>query len=354
VIEAFRTVWANPYMKVATGLVVLYVLFRLFLAVQPAGTLFLIALGIAYLFNPAVDWLERRRLHRGLGVLLVAVTLVVGTWGVTTISFGAIRDAINESEEGLALSGGVDEWFEDLPGTLERLLPAFAYDIISGPVRSWREATTPRIEEIGGRIYDAVSGTVARAANAVFVLILTVYVLYDYHGLNAALLRALPRPYQPMARSLAGTLDEATGGYVRGQALIAVAVGLMVYVGLTLVGLPLAGVIGFLAGLLNIVPFIGTIVPVIPAVFFALSGGWLQVILVLLVFVIANQIDSHVLTPMVLSRATSLHPVTVMVSVIAGFAVGGLAGAILAVPLSAFLKTLYIEGYINSDYHRRG
>ncbi len=353
-IESFRTVWANPYVKAATGLVVLYVLFRLFLAVQPAGTLFLIALGIAYLFNPVVDWFQRRRVHRGLAVLIVAIGLVAGTMAVTTISFGAIRDAVNESEEGLALSDTVTAWFEDLPSTLERLLPGPIFDVISGPVRSWREATTPRIEEIGGQVYGAVSGTVARVANAFFVLILTVYVLYDYHGLNAALLRALPRPYQPMARSLAATLDEATGGYVRGQLIIAVAVGVMVFVGLTLVGLPLAGVIGFLAGLLNIVPFIGTIVPVIPAVFFALSGGWIQVILVLVVFVVANQIDTHVLTPMVLSRATSLHPVTVMVSVIAGFAVGGLVGAILAVPLSAFLKTLYVEGYLNSDYHRRG
>jgi predicted PurR-regulated permease PerM len=190
--------------------------------------------------------------------------------------------------------------------------------------------------------------------NAVLVLILTVYVLIDFERISASLWGAVPRPYRRQVRSLAETLDRVTGAYVRGQLLIAGVVGLMVFVGLSLVGLPGAGLIGLLAGILNVVPFIGSIVPVIPAVLIAIGGGWVQVVLVLLVFVVANQIDTHALTPLVLSRSTELHPVTVMLAVVAGFALGGLWVAILAVPAAAFLKALYEEYYTKSSFYRSG
>ncbi len=359
--EAWQTVWANPYVRVAVGAASLALLVAAFVAVQPAGSLFLTALGLAYLLNPVVDWLQARGVHRRLAVALVAVVLIAVASAVTSLGVVAVRNTLTESDGGITLSESVTAWFERLPDNLERLVPDAVYEAIAEPLatlgdllRQAVRALAPYLERIGAGVYDVVSGTVAGVAFFLVVLVLTVYVLHDYHRFVASLLDAWPRPYQARVRAVAQTFDRAVGGYVRGQLVIAVAVGAMIYLGLAIVGLPFAGVIGVLAGLLNVVPYLGTIVPVVPALVIAVAGGWWQVVFVLVVFVVANQIDNHVLTPLVLSRSTRLHPVTVIVAIIGGFAFGGLVAAVFAVPVVAFVKALYSEHYLGSRFYREG
>jgi len=359
--EASRTVWANPYVRVAVGAAAGLLLIAAFVAVQPAGSLFLITLGLAYLLNPVVDGLQARRVPRRLGVALVALALVGLAWAATSLGVMAVRNTLTETDGGVTLSESVTEWFERLPANLERLVPDPVYEAVAAPLatlgdllRQAARALSPYLERIGAGVYDIVSGTVTGVAFFLVVLVLTIYVLHDYHRFTASLLAAWPRPYQGAVRAVARTFDRAVGGYVRGQLVVAVAVGAMVYAGLAIVGLPFAGVIGLLAGLLNVVPYLGTIVPAVPALVIAIAGGWWQVVFVLVVFVVSNQIDNHLLTPQVLSRSTRLHPVTVMVAIIGGFAFGGLVAAVFSVPAVAFVKALYTEHYLTSRFYREG
>jgi predicted PurR-regulated permease PerM len=359
--EAVARVWGNPYVRVLSALAVLYLLARAFAMVQPAGTLFVAGLGLAYLFNPVVDWLEARRIPRAVGVGLVAVGLIVVAWLVVALGLTAIRNTLTEGEEGITLTEAATTFIQDLPANMQRLLPKDLYDLVAEPVaaiagvlRQGTRALAPYVENLGTALYGVVSGAVFGIGLGVLVLVLTVYALYDYHRLSTSLLRVWPKPYQPRVVALASTVDGIFGSYIRGQVLIATAVGLMVAGGLTLVGLPMALFIGLLAGFLNIVPFLGTIVPVIPALVIALGHGWWMVVLVSIVFVVANQIDNHVLTPVVLARSTRLHPVTVMLSVIGGFALGGIWTAIFAVPVVAFAKVLYTEHYLKTRFYREG
>lgn len=359
--EALSTVWSNPYVKVLVTLVGAVVALQVFRAVHPAGAMFFAAFGLAYVANPVVDALERRGAKRGFGVAIVVVMLIAAVWVAAHFSYNAIRTTFTEDEDGVALTDTAAEWFLELPENLERLLPEPVMRAFAGPVATFAEALerlgsmlAPHVEDMASAVFGVVSGTVMGVFQTAVVLILTVYVLYDFHRITAALLSAFPKPYQPSVRSLAASLDAAVGDFIRGQLLIAVLVGLMVFVGLTLIGLPLAGFIGLLAGLLNVVPFLGSIVPAIPAVIIAIAGGWWQVLLVVLVFVVANQIDNHLLTPYVLSRSTRLHPVAVILAVIGGFAFGGIVAAILAVPVVAFLTVLYQRHYQTSSVYRDG
>jgi predicted PurR-regulated permease PerM len=295
--EAFRVVWANPYVKVGVGLLMAVLVIWAFLAARPATTLFVAAYGLAYVLNPVVDLLQARGARRGFGVALIAVALAAIVWFASSLSFAAVSAALTPTEDGVTLSETVTVWFETLPENLERLLPGPLYAVIAGPLGTLgalldraAEALAPHFQELTEALYAIVSGTVSGVVQVVLVLVLTVYVLFDFHRFNASLLAVWPVPYQKTVTALATTLDQAMGGYIRGQLLIAAFVGLMVFAGLTLLGLPLAGLIALLAGVFNLVPFLGTIVPVIPALAIAIAGGWLQVLLVLVIFVVANQI----------------------------------------------------------------
>ena len=359
--EALRTVWSNPYVKVFVALGAAFVAYRAFLAVHPAGALFLGAFGLAYVVNPVVDALERRGAKRAFSVALAAVVLVAAVYIAVQLSVNAIRTTFTEDEDGVALTETARAWFLELPENLESLLPDAVSGVVAAPVASVGDALerlgsmlAPYVEDITSALLSVLSGTVMGAFQTVVLLIVTVYVLYDFHRITAAMLALVPKPYQDGVRSLATSLDDAVGSFIRGQVVIAALVGVMVFVGLSLIGLPLAGFIGLLAAVLNVVPFLGSIVPAIPAVVIAIAGGWWQVVLVVLVFVIANQIDNHVLTPQVLSRSTRLHPVTVILAVIGGFAVGGIIAAILAVPFVAFVTNLVERHYKTSRLYREG
>lgn len=359
--DALTTIWKNAYVRVFAGLVAVAVLVWLFVATQPAGALFLTALGIAYLVSPVIEFLKRYRVPRAVSVGLIALILVLGVVLLSQYTVDTIGAIVTEGDDGLTLAESVPEFFMSLPERIENLLPQGVreparepLDALDQSIQGIGERIVPFLEEITVGTYGFLRGTVSQVINVFLVLILTVYVLIDYERITASLREVVPRPYRRQATSLAETLDRVTGAYVRGQVLIAGVVGLMIFLGLSLVGLPGAGLIGLLAGFLNIVPFIGSVVPAIPALLIAIGGGWVQVLLVLVVFVVANQIDAHALTPLVLSRSTELHPVTVMITVVAGFSLGGIVTAILAVPAVAFVKALYEEYYTKSDFYRSG
>lgn len=359
--DAIERIWANPYVRVVVGLAVAALLALVFVATLPAGAIFLAALALAYLLNPAVEVLQRRGVARPFTVAFIVIALVAGVWFVSQYTIGTIGAIITEGDEGPTLAESVPAFIMSIPDRIEALIP----EPLRGPAREPLDALERFIESLGERLvpfleefavgtYGFLRGTMSQVVNATLVLIITMYLLIDLKRIATSLREVVPLPYRQSARSLAKTLDEVTAAYVRGQLLIAAVLGLLVFLGLSLVGLPGAGLIGLLAGALNVVPFIGTVLPIIPALLLAIAGGWVQVILVLVVFVVANQIDAHVLTPLVLSRSTELHPVTVMLAVVAGFSLGGILAAILSVPTVAFVKALYEEHYAKSGFYRNG
>lgn len=359
--QAVQQVWNNPYSKVFVLLLGIVIAYFILGAVQPATTIFLVSFALAYLVAPLVGKLKSFKIPRALGVLIVFVALFGSLYVMALIAVRSLRNAFAVDEDGVAISDTVVNWLESLPATLEGFLPDSIYQLISTPLESLgdlllqgAEALAPQLESIGAGVFLALSGTVSGVFQAVMIMIVTAYILYDYPRLSRALVEVVPVPFRARIAELGAHLDHAVGGFVRGQLVVATGVGVLVFVGLTIIGLPGAGFIGLLAGVLNIVPFLGSLIPPIPAVLLAISGGWVQVLLVLVVFLVANQIDNQILTPFILGRTTDLHPVTVILGVVGGFSLYGIVGGIVAVPAMAFIKTLYADYYQKSRLYREG
>jgi predicted PurR-regulated permease PerM len=171
-----------------------------------------------------------------------------------------------------------------------------------------------------------------------------------------SLLRIFPRTWQPFVLDLSNNTSTAVGGYLKGQLLIATFVGVFIGVLLTIFGIPSAPAIGLLAAVFNIVPYLGVVISIIPALLLAATTDAVvfKIIVVLVVFVAANQIEGHLLSPIVLGRTTDLHPVTVVLAILSGLALFGIAGALVAVPLTALTKLLLQEYYYPSRVYQDG
>jgi len=363
--EALRQVWANPYVRVATLLVGLWLTYLLLARTSSVWVGFLIAYTLAYLADPFIAWMERHRVRRVLGVLVVYALFFLFL-GLASVLLAEVVVQLSQLSDKLPeIIRPFNAWVERLPGMLQEWAKAPEVQAVLDHVtaslqtllQGFSNTLVSWLGDLLGRGGNLIAGLAALAGGLVqlfVVFVVTGYLMADFPHINAALLQALPKPWHPLARELAGKLDRAVGGYIRGQLLVAALVGLTVGVGLALIGVPMAAALGFIAGVFNLVPYLGVVVSIVPALLLALSAGTWQVVGALLVFLLANQLEAHVFSPLILGRATELHPITVVLSIMTGASLAGIWGAMLAVPAVAFAKVLYTDYYLPSRCHEQG
>ena len=364
--NAFQYAWRSPWVRLIVFLLAFYVLWRFVGLIQTVLVDFVVAFLIAYLANPLLNWLERGRVRRGLGVFFVVLIFagLLSLAGVllATVS-GQLITLLQKLPDQIGSLGDVldrvTSWLTDrgVPGladSRERLITA-AQDY----VQNLGKNIVPILQNALSSTGTLLSGLVSiggMVGQILLILLMSIYLMIDYSRVNAALLRVFPRPWQPRVQEFSDLVGTAVGGYVRGQLLIASFIGVFVWLGLTIVGIPSAAAIGFLAGAFNIVPYLGPIIGATPAILLALTlpGALLKIVLVIVVFVAANQIEGNFLSPYILSRTTDLHPITVLVAILIGAALLGCAGALLAVPLVALGKLMLQRYYYSSRVYTDG
>jgi predicted PurR-regulated permease PerM len=381
-VTAIETLWREPWVRGVTYVLLVAALLY-FLVTQRSAYAFALQVVIAgflvaYVLNPVVDLLGRARIGRGLAVtivfLLVAQALVMGSVLLSQVVAETAR-FVNLLPAALAnlgeTLGGVTGWIgrlgESLPDVLQE---RFGIDAggeefstqVQVQVTAWLTAAAQSLTRFLERIVAegpqfllaGATSIVSGAFQVVLIAIASVYILYDYPRLGRNLRRFVPVRYRGLYADLSVKADRAIGGYLRGQVLIAIVLGFMLWIGLTLIGVPLATAISVLAAVFNVVPYLGPIVGTIPAVLLGFTVSPLTALLALLVFVAANQIEGHVLGPMILAKSTDLHPLTVLVSILVGVGFLGLLGALLAVPVVALTKVVVEEYLLTRPPYQEG
>ncbi|WP_243398145.1 AI-2E family transporter [Deinococcus koreensis] len=364
--HAFAHAWRSPWVRLIVFVLAFYLAYRLVGQIRSVLVDFAVAFLIAYLANPLLNWLQRGRVKRGLGVFFVVLIFL----GIFTLA-GALL---------VTVSGQLVQLFQKLPdligslGTtfnaLTRWLGGLGVSGLDDVQTQITNAAQNYVKNLGQNIVPILQNALSSTSTllgtllsiggvvgqVLLILLLSIYLMLDYSRVNATLLAVFPRPWQPRVMELSELTGTAVGGYVRGQLLIAAFIGVFVWLGLTVVGIPSAAAIGFLAGAFNIVPYLGPIIGAAPALLLALTmpGGVLKAVLVIVVFVAANQIEGNFLSPYILSRTTDLHPVTVLVAILIGVALLGFAGALLAVPTVALGKLLMQKYYYPSRVYTEG
>ncbi|MDF1522761.1 MAG: AI-2E family transporter [Trueperaceae bacterium] len=372
-VTAIETLWRNVWVRGATYVLLVSALV-LFLVTQRSAYGFALQVGligfvIAYVFNPVVEALGRVRIGRGFAVVIVylvlAQALVVGSVLLTqvvteTARFASLLPAaLGNLSESLGTAtgwfGGIGEWFT---GLLQDRLGIevggadFAVQV-QAQVAAWLTAAAQSLSRFLERVLaegpsvllQGATSIVSGAFQGVLIAIASAYLLYDYPRVTANVRRFVPSRWRTLYGDLAAKADRAIGGYLRGQILITVIVGFLIWLGLTILGVPLATAIAVLSAVFNLVPYLGPIVGATPAILLAFTVSPLTALLVVVVFVAANQIEGHVLAPLILAKSTDLHPVTVLISILVGVGFLGLLGALLAVPVVAMAKVV-LEEYL--------
>lgn len=332
---------------------------------------FLLAFAIAYILDPAVDLFEKRGVPRAVAIFVLllpgaALAALGMVFGVPALA-EQVASLVSRAPEALARGG---EWVSGLHGKILRLdLPiadettirAVLQGLGTDRITAWLSA---RPEEIMRGSWGALLGvgkglgTVLSVLGYVFLTpILGYYLLRDYDRLTETMKDLIPLDRRESWLAFMAEYDRLLARYLRGQLLAAVLVGVLTGVGLWIAGFPYAGLVGAVAAIFNVVPFLGLIVSLIPAILIALLSGNIVVSLIKVaaVFGLVQLLDSTVLGPRIVGGSVGLHPVWVILALAVGGFFLGLVGLLLAVPVAVLLRLILrnlLERYRNSDLYQ--
>jgi len=298
------------------------------------------ALIIAAAILPAARFGERYRVPRGVTVLVVYVVVA----GVFSLMGRLLAPALTEQWQ---------QFMDQLPRMIDNV-KGWLGDVQYFFLQWGAALPSPKADNVQG-LAGTLLGNALRvttgAVGAVFellaVLVIAAYLVIDAREVGHTLLALLPPAHRPTATRLAPAVLERIGGYVRGQIVSSFFVGVLIAIALSLLGVQYALLIGALAAVLNIVPFVGATVAAVLATLSALNTSVVLAGIALGVMVGCQTVEGKLLAPYFVGRATGLHALAVLLALLAGFHLAGLIGGLVAVPLLAglweIIRRLYVD-----------
>ena len=330
--------------RVLGGLIVLaLVLLVLFLRAAPGVTTIVVGGAVlALILSLPVRWLSRL-MPRGLAIL-VMVLMLLGFIALVLVllvpilieQLGALISSIPR------IASSLDREFRELLRSLEEgnALPVAREEVVS----SITQDLFGRAQALAQNALFGITSVVSSLFNLMVLLFgivfVAIYLLVDVRSIKAAYLRATPARYRRDARDLWTAFDVSLSRYLGGLALVIVAQGVLSGLALWFLGVPYPLLLGVWVSATAIIPFLGAWLGAIPALVLALLESPMTVVLTSLAFLVVQQFESNVLSPRVYGQAVRVHPILVILAVVGGGQIAGLAGAVLAVPILAVSRVL--------------
>lgn len=313
-----------------------------------------VAYGLAYLINPALAWLERRGLGRGWGVLVLTL---LGA-GLTALLFWRLAAQVTDFIVGLpalaerlsALLDRAASAQNDVPG-VDTLQTRVAEYIRTRALELARDVG-PLLDRVVTASPAVLAGWLGALGQAGLVVTLALYFAVDYRRVGERVLAAFPRDWQPTVRRLSEDVGVSFGAVVRGNVLVALAVGTLAALGLALLRVPNALALGLLTAALWPLPFVGIVLATVPALLQAIPQGTATVALVAGLYFLLNQTGGNLLGPLIMGRTTQLPAWALLTAVLVGFALAGALGALLAGPVALLLSRWAVRYWWPSRLYR--
>ncbi|WP_125981039.1 AI-2E family transporter [Loigolactobacillus iwatensis] len=296
-----------------------------------------------YLLNPIIDWLERRHhVSRTLSTIVAFVLIVLLlVWGIISV-------VPFFQEQTLSLLKNWPTYW----ATLNREVTHLLHDPNLGVLKKqWDQASGDLFKTTSEKLSPFLTTTFSHLGNVVGVVgnivvglvtmpFILFYLLRDGHNLPNYLVHFLPTKFRKSTLKVLREVNTQVSQYIRGQIAVAFFVALLFIAGYLLIGLKYAVVLGVLAGILNLIPYLGSFLAMIPSIVVAAVISPVMLIKVLLVFAVEQTLEGRVISPLILGSSLHIHPVTIIVVLLTSGKIFGLAGVILGIPGYAVLKVL--------------
>ncbi|MGH2720132.1 MAG: AI-2E family transporter [Actinomycetota bacterium] len=328
-------VWAILGIVLLTGLA-----FWALLQIRVIFPPLILAVALIVLLNPVVTWLQRRRIPRVVGTLLMYTIFFGAIVLVLVLIVPPISQQIQELRDNWPRiqQQGLD--------AAQRFADRYGITFDEESVNQLVESARDQAGEALKRITEITAGALHVMVIFVLAPILALYLLIDLPRLRDAFVRTLPPPHRDEWLMLLGRCGQAVSAFFRGQLLVALIVAILSSVLLSIVKVPFAVPIGLIAGVTNIIPFVGPFIGGgIAVIVGGITGGMDKALLAAGAMLAVQQLDNHLISPNVMGRAVKLHPVSIILALLGGGTLAGVLGMLMAVPTLAVAKILVMHYY---------
>ena len=326
--------------------VILILLFFVFLyLLRDIIMILLFAVIIASAVTPFANWLDQKKFPRLLGVLLLYLSLFVLALFLLSLVVPFV-------------TGETNQLIKDLPNFVDR---------VSVSLEKAQESSSRYVDFFNEmlNLLDTFSSYLQASSRSAFsfvisifgglfsflaIIVISFYLSVMRGGIESFIRSVVPREYEASVLNIWRKSEIKVGRWLQGQLLLALIVGLAVYVVLSLLGVKFALLLGILAMVLELVPSVGPVLAAVPAVILAFTQSPALGLWVVLAYLIIQQLENHILVPVVLGRTVGLNPVVVILALLIGFKLAGILGMVLSVPMAAIIVEILDEFSRNKNH----
>ena len=306
------------------------------LPILMAGILF-------YLVNPLIDWMERKKIPRIAGIAIVFMVIVgLVVWGII-ILIPIIREQTASLIENWPTYWGkvISQFDTLLRSNIFSQLQIQLTDVNQSIIKSISEQANSVVNSTFSGI-GSVLGTMTNIVIALITMpIILFFLLKDGRNLPYYTMKFIPTKMRLSTYNLLREINTQISQYIRGQLLVAFFVALMFWIGFAIIGLEYAVLLAILAGVLNLVPYLGSFLAIIPILIIALVASPAMLVKVIIVFAIEQTLEGRLIQPLILGSNLKIHPVTIIVVLLTAGKLFGISGVILGIPAYAVIKVIF-------------
>jgi predicted PurR-regulated permease PerM len=332
--------WTTSQVVLATIFVVcVFLTFWLLYSLRAVLFLFFVAIVVGTAIRPAVDWLHRRGVPRGTGIIIIYILIAGLVTAFVAMIFPLLADQAAE------ISRSLPEYYTGIRSALinadNRLLQNIGWRLPSEiSILTRRDPNTEEMLTQVGQTFFYTNLVLRGILSTLAVFLLAYYWTQESQFIVRTVLRMFPPQRKKSVREFLQLAESKLGGYIRGQGLLCVAVGVTALIAYVLIGLPYTLVLAIFAGVMEMVPIFGPALGAIPAFLVALSIDPSKALWVVVATIVIQLLENSILVPRIMKHSMGVNPIIVLLSLIAFGSVFGLAGAILALPLAAIIQLL--------------
>lgn len=328
-------------------IILILLAFYFFYLIKDILVILFVSLILASALDPWVDWMQKRKIPRGLGIILIYLVLFIIASSALYLIIPPIVSQVNE----LSVS---------FPYYLEKIISGFSalkeYTSQHGILNNIKDnlgTFSANLERAAGGIFSTISGIVGNIFSFFLVLVITFYMVVEENAMKKIVWSVAPGEYQPYIMQLVNRMQGKIGLWLRGQLILSLIIFILTFLGLAILGVNYALVLALIAGLTEFIPYLGPTLASIPAIFLAFTQSPMLALFVLALYYIIQLVENHIIVPKLMQKVVGLNPIISIVVLLVGFKVAGIVGAILAIPVataaSVFLKDLFKGKGVRED-----
>ena len=329
--------------------IVIYIYHSIAFIFEPLKVIFstliapvILAFVFYYLLNPMVDWMERHKIKRIWSVIILFVAIIGILVGAVALAFPPIQEQVT------SLVNNFPSYVDRIGTTIISWVDGTPLENSASDLVEWLNGWVSNIPSIAVDYFDtAVNGLTnifSTVSNVVVVIvtfpIIAFFLLKDDEKFFSYVIKIIPPKFRKDIKNIFATINDQVGSYIKGQLMISFSLGVMMFIGFTIIGLNYAGILAIVATFTSIIPYVGAALAMIPAIIIALTTSWLMVVKLIIVWVVVQFVDGNLVEPNIMGKNLNVHPLTIIIVLLVLGDLLGFIGLVLGVPIYAISRVV--------------